>query len=523
MAGRNDKKEASLTDIVVRNADTICAVVGVSIVTGFALSRFHTAAPNQLLVRSGFGVGSLQRFSTQPKLLVPAPTTPPKLPAFDATGAPLARSASASSPFLVDHQVDVGRWFVQFPFQHIWRTSLEPRDFVVHLHAMSKEKLSFTLPAHFIIGVNSDDHEYVKRFAKHLQGLSLDEQRGIVENIILGQARVLAAGLGIEEIFKGQDAFRESMIGSVAEPLSALGLHVINANFSDLGDDEGSNYFKELSKSIQAQATNRAKAEVAKQDKEGTIGEKERRKEARIMVSQLERDAKLAENENQAEISVSEAKLEKKRAEMQLVQESARIMAATSAAVLRAEREADVSKAEILTRVETQRATNLSKTQVEAEIQIKVAEGNATAVTKDAEGKARSIRLVAEAERYRVEQEAQAQLVAAKTRAEGTFAELEAKARGLERVYDVQATGFKRIAEAFADDENGHRMLQYIAMDREVVQAVSKSQADALRDMKPQVTVWAPTGQNAHDTLRSFVPSLKTVFEQAGIFDSKPK
>jgi flotillin len=90
-----------------------------------------------------------------------------------------------------------------WPFQKSRLFDITPKNYTLHLQAMSAEKLEFTLPAVFTIGPK-DEIISLKRFAKLLAGSEKksDHVTDLVKGIIEGETRVIAASMTMEEIFK---------------------------------------------------------------------------------------------------------------------------------------------------------------------------------------------------------------------------------------------------------------------------------------------------------------------------------
>uniref|UniRef100_A0A6C0E993 Band 7 domain-containing protein n=1 Tax=viral metagenome TaxID=1070528 RepID=A0A6C0E993_9ZZZZ len=427
------------------------------------------------------------------------------------------RSASANkilvrSGFLVPNGRQVGKQFVRWPFQYVDEIPLEPQTYKVALNAMSKEKMPFNFPGVFIIGVKNTD-ESIKSYAMRMHGQTTDNHSTIVHGIIDGETRSIAAGLEMEQIFEGRNAFKEAITQAIKDPLDKIGMEVVSANLQELTDTEGSNYFKELAKRIQAQAMNKAKVEVAEQDKEGRIGEKEREKETRTKVAELEADATLAENTRQEQILKSNAQLEKTRAEQKLIETEAKVKADADAQIIQAMKQKEVQEKLIETETEKERAQRLSKIRVDAETLVRKTEGEADALTKKAKAQADAIRLEADAELHRSKQRASGLYAELEAKALGELKSLEAKAEGQKKLLQAQAEGFEQLKKIMQSEESDN-LLKYLMIEKGVFTDIAKAQAEAVKDMKPNVTVWTPTGDSATDTIKSFIPTLDTVIKQ---------
>lgn len=82
---------------------------------------------------------------------------------------------------------------------------VSPVNFTFEVQAMSAEKLPFLLPAVFTIGPLIDDIESLHRYAKLISPhdkLS-NHVKELVQGVIEGETRVLAASMTMEEIFRG--------------------------------------------------------------------------------------------------------------------------------------------------------------------------------------------------------------------------------------------------------------------------------------------------------------------------------
>ena len=92
-----------------------------------------------------------------------------------------------------------------FPWQSCTVFDVSPVNYTFKVQAMSAEKLPFVLPAVFTIGPRVDDPEalilYARLISPHANGSNHVHE--LVEGVIEGETRVLAASMTMEEIFKG--------------------------------------------------------------------------------------------------------------------------------------------------------------------------------------------------------------------------------------------------------------------------------------------------------------------------------
>lgn len=147
------------------------------------------------------------------------------------------------------------------PGQRYVRVNVSPVNYTFEVQAMSAEKLPFLLPAVFTIGPRVDDDDslvlYAKLMAPH--DMSSNHVNELVQGIIEGETRVLAASMTMEEIFKGTKDFKKEVFDKVQLELNQFGLIIYNANIKQLVDVRGHEYFSYLGQKTQMEAANQAK------------------------------------------------------------------------------------------------------------------------------------------------------------------------------------------------------------------------------------------------------------------------
>ena len=148
-----------------------------------------------------------------------------------------------------------------FPGQRCTRLDLSPVNYTFEVQGMSAEKLPFVLPAVFTIGPRVDDMDslllYAMLMSEHdKRSKHVDE---LVQGVIEGETRVLAASMTMEQIFKGTKEFKKEVFEKVQLELNQFGLHIYNANVKQLVDVPGHEYFSYLGQKTQMEAANQAK------------------------------------------------------------------------------------------------------------------------------------------------------------------------------------------------------------------------------------------------------------------------
>lgn len=151
-----------------------------------------------------------------------------------------------------------------WPLQKCTCFDVSPINYIYELIAMSAEKLLFKLPAVFTIGPYVDDMPalllYAKLMSQHKK--NSDHVENLVQGVIEGETRVLAASMTMEEIFKGTKKFKKEVFDKVQLELNKFGLLIYNANIKQLIDIKGHEYFSYLGKKIQTETANQAKVRI---------------------------------------------------------------------------------------------------------------------------------------------------------------------------------------------------------------------------------------------------------------------
>lgn len=281
-----------------------------------------------------------------------------------------------------------------FPGQKCTIFDMSPVNYTFEVQAMSAEKLPFILPAVFTIGPRADDVDSLLRYAKLISPhdkLS-NHVKELVQGVIEGETRVLAASMTMEEIFRGTKSFKQEVFEKVQLELNQFGLIIYNANVKQLVDVQGHEYFSYLGQKTQQEAANQAKVDVAEARMKGEIGSKERdghtkqnaaKIDAETKIYSTQRDGegkraeakvkaevKIFENKREAEVAEANAELAMKKAEWQRQAKVAEVEAAKAVAIRDAELQMEVERRNALRETEKLKAELLSKTLVDYEMKV---------------------------------------------------------------------------------------------------------------------------------------------------------
>ena len=171
--------------------------------------------------------------------------------------------------------------------------SLRPIQLEVNLKsALCRQNIRINVPSVFTVGISTEE-ALMGNAANRLLGLTPEAIGELAKDIIFGQLRLVIASMTIEQINSDRETFLRSIEQNVAEELNKIGLLLLNVNITDITDESG--YINAIGKRAAAEAINKARIEVAEEERKGGIGEADARKAQRIAVSQAEADAQSGE------------------------------------------------------------------------------------------------------------------------------------------------------------------------------------------------------------------------------------
>ncbi len=364
--------------------------------------------------------------------------------------------------------------------------SLTPMTISIPLqNALSLQNIRINVPSTFTVGISTDP-VIMKNAAERLLGLQPKAIEDMAKEIIFGQLRLTVASLTIEQINQDRESFLESIRKNVEPELNKIGLYLINVNITDITDE--SDYIESIGKKAASEAINKAKVDVAEQDKLGAIGQSSAHREQTI---------KVAENTAAAEKGQKQAEADKRvfvqgrEAEAVQGENTAKAEIADSNATLAVKQAVAQQRAEVAKR---QAQVEIQKAQYLAEQERLNAE---EVVKKEIEKKKIEIAAEAEAERIRRE---------ARGTADGILAKYEAEAKGLRQVLHSKAEGYDALVRSCAGDARAAATLLLI----EKMEALVATQVEAIKNLKiEKVTVWdAADGSGKGSATANFVSSL---------------
>lgn len=380
--------------------------------------------------------------------------------------------------------------------------SLEPMTTDIDLRgALSKGNIRVAVPSTFTFGISTEPSIMINA-AERLLGLSRQDVIAQASDIILGQLRLAIATLSIEEINQDREKFLEQINANVNTELKKIGLEIINVNIKDITDESG--YIDAIGRKAAAEAINKAKVEVAEQEKLGAIGEASANKEKEVQVANQMAQTQIGRTNADKEQRIKTADLEAQAVEGENIAKAniAEYNATLSVKQADAFREGEVAKAN------AQRDVLLAQKEQE-EAKLKKEE----LARQEVEKLKIQVEADAEAERLRRVAQGQADAIKAKyfAEAEGVKAVLEAKAQGY--------------AELVRISNNRPEIATSFLMIEKVQDLVAK-QVEAIKNIKfDKITVWdggagSPNGSTTANFMKDLIKSLPAMHDlanQAGI------
>src|SRR5690606_2663160 len=175
--------------------------------------------------------------------------------------------------------------------------STRPMQIDINLtDALSLENIRVKVPSVFTVAIGTEP-EVMQNAAIRLLGLTPQEIMKQAEDVIFGQMRQVIASMAIEEINRNREAFLKNVEHALEPELKKIGLVLINVNIKDLNDDSG--YIEAIGQKATAVAIQKARGDVAEQEKMGEIRVANAQREKDVAVSEAERVREVGIRENE--------------------------------------------------------------------------------------------------------------------------------------------------------------------------------------------------------------------------------
>ena len=426
-----------------------------------------------------------------------------------------------------------GAKFVWPVIQDYGYISLRPLQIAVNLdNALCKQNIRINVPSIFTVGVSTSP-EIMGNAAERLFGQTPDAIAELAKDIIFGQLRLVIASMMIEEINADRETFLRAVEANVAEELKKIGLELLNVNITDITDESG--YIAAIGQRAAAGAINKAKVDVAEEQRKGSTGAAEANKFERIAVAKAEAEAASgeADAERERRIAVKQAeaaavageadadraqRIAVKQADSTATQgENISAIEIAKSNATRSEQEADAYRRAEAARQVAAAQIEKAKFEAEAEAQVSRAkmemERQKAEVIVPAEIQKSQVEIGADAQAERLRREA-------KGEADAIFAKLDAQARGNFQILKAKGEGYRAIIEACENDSNSAAKMLLI----EKLQEIVSLQTEAIKGIKiDKITVWDGGSKSADgktttaNFLSGMLQSLPPLHDVAGM------
>ena len=423
--------------------------------------------------------------------------------------------------------------------------SLEPIQIEVPLHdALSSENIRVNVPSVFTVAIGIEPST-MQNAAIRLLGLDIPHIKKQAEDIIFGQLRQVIASMRIEDINRDREGFLHNIQSSVEPELEKIGLVLINVNITDLTD--GSGYIEAIGRKAASEAIQKARGDVAEQEKLGEIRVAEADRDKQIQVTEASKLREIGIRAAKREQAVRIADLNKEQQvgeqraafgqnmEVAEADREKRIAVANANAIAfagEAESQAKVAEAEARLQVKKAEAFQLGETRRrEAEAAVQEAQNRAMAKAALAEAekveaeRRAAVEAPAKAEKAKIivaaEAEAEKRRLEAVGEASAIFARLEAEARGQYEILAKKGEGFRALIEACGGANEAFQMLMVEHLDK-----LAETSAKAISNIKfDKVVVWengkqdgqTSTANFLHGMTRTLPPMLQVLRDIAGV------
>ena len=406
--------------------------------------------------------------------------------------------------------------------------SLEPIQIDIPLKdALSFENIRLNVPSVFTVAIGTES-DVRQNAAVRLLRLDSQQIKRQAQDMIFGQLRQVIASMRIEEINRDRDAFLQHIQKSLEPELKKIGLVLLNVNITDITDESG--YIEAIGRKAAAEAVQKARGDVAEQEKMGEIKVAEARRDQKVQVADASRLQEIGMREAQRAQAVRVAELEK---EQKVGEETAAF-----------QRDVQIKEAEQIKRVAVAQAeakaiageadSQALVAATQAQLQMRQAEAYQLAETKKREAEAavlevqnRAMAKAALANAERVEAERRAQLEApakaekariiveaeadaekrkiqAAAEAQAIYAKLEAEARRQFEILAKKGEGLQRIVDACGGADHAYRLLMLEHLDQ-----LAQTAATAISNIKfDKVVVWEGGQTNGTSSTAGFLQSM---------------
>jgi len=366
--------------------------------------------------------------------------------------------------------------------------SLTPMTISIPLQgALSQQNIRINVPSTFTVGISTHP-DIMTNAAERLLHLNQQQIEDMAKEIIFGQLRLTVASLTIEQINQDRESFLDAVRKNVEPELNKIGLYLINVNITDITDS--SDYIESIGKKAASEAINKAKVDVAEQEKFGAIGQAEANRVKEIRVAENVAEAEKGKKKAQSEQRIY---VQEREAEAVAGENLAKANIAASNAELAVREAASLQQAEVARRnaeVEIQKARYFAEQERLRAEEVIQQEINKQKIEISAEAEAERLRRIA------------------KGQADGVLLKYEAEAAGMRKLLESKASGYESLVRSCNGDAKAAATLLMIEKMEELV----ARQVEAIRSLKiDKIVVWDSGGKDGTSTANFLAGMLKSL------------
>lgn len=428
--------------------------------------------------------------------------------------------------------------------------TLEPLQIEVPLRdALSMENIRVSVPSVFTVAIGTEP-DMMNNAAIRLLGLDTGAIQKQCEDIIFGQLRQVIASMKIQDINRDREQFLVNIQTNLEPELRKIGMVLINVNITDITDESG--YIEAIGRKAASEAIQRARGDVADEQKKGEIrvaeaerdqavevaennklkeiGMRDAQREQAVRIADLskeqivgeqqaafEQETRVKEAEREKRVAVANANSQAEIGEQKADKERRVNVAEAHARAIEGENQSQAAVAISDAELEVQRAESYQLGQTKTEqSKAAVMEAKNLALAKAALADAQRVeaehraRLEATAKAKKaetiVEAEAEAQRmrIEAEGEASAIYAKLEAEAKGQYEILAKKGDGLQRIVEACGGADEAFKMLMLEHLDN-----LAETSAKAISNIKfDKVIVWENGGSDGNGSTAGFLSSM---------------
>jgi flotillin len=297
--------------------------------------------------------------------------------------------------------------------------------------------------------------------AERFLGMSHDEIQKVIFQTLEGHLRSILGTLTVEEVNSDRASFAQKLTSEAALDLERMGIGVDVLTIQDISDEEG--YLDAL-----------GKKRTAEVKRDGTIGEAEATRDAKIKsalamqegekakfdseanIAAAQRDFQVKQAQYQAEIEIEKAKAAQAGPQADAKAKQAVVVEEVRVEKSRTQEQIAVQEQEVQRKQKELEATIIKAAEADRQAAILRAEAKKQAAILEAEGQKSAIIANAEAEQEKLKQEGMGQAAAIEAMGRAEAAKIEAI--GLAQARAIEAQG---VAEALAISKKAEAWQQF--------------------------------------------------------------